>query len=122
MKIISYAWTTPALLALRKRKTRRSWADKYAQSFHDGDLVQAYDRSPRVGGKRVAIVRLLLDPYPQRTGKMTFVDFEDEGFKYLEEQGIRIQNMTPMDFFLWWRKQDELVWVIEFEVVSLEGE
>lgn len=121
MKIISFAWITPAVQALRKRKTRRSWNDRYARSFHEGDLVQAYDRGPRVGGKRIGIIRLLLDPYQQRTSEMSFREFEDEGLKYLEEQGVRIQDMTPMDFFLWWREQDELVWVIEFEVVSLEA-
>ncbi len=58
MNIISYAWTVDALLAGLKDVTRRDWPDKYAAQFKPGDLVQAYDKSARCGGKCRAIVRL----------------------------------------------------------------
>ncbi len=119
MKIISYAWTVPALIARRKVKTRRLWKEKYAKSFHAGDMVQAYDKNPRNGGKRVGIVRLTKDPYQQSTEAMTMQDYEDEGLMYFEEQKLRIQDMTPMDFFLQWKKQAELVWVVEFELITI---
>ena len=57
MQIISFALTTHALLAGRKSVTRRDWPEKYAQQFKVGSLVQGYDRSPRNGGKCIAIIR-----------------------------------------------------------------
>jgi hypothetical protein len=71
MKIISFAWTTPALLAGSKCVTRREWDKKYAESFEAGEYVQAFDKSPRAGGKCVAIIELTQKPYLQgMTGKM----------------------------------------------------
>jgi uncharacterized protein YqfB (UPF0267 family) len=58
VKIISFAWTTPQLLAGKKTVTRRDWSDKYARQFRAGDLVQVYDKSPRAGGKRVAVIEI----------------------------------------------------------------
>ena len=52
VKIISFAWTTPALLAGRKTVTRRDWSDRYALLFHADDFVAGYNRSPRHGGRR----------------------------------------------------------------------
>ncbi|MBW2053822.1 MAG: ASCH domain-containing protein [Deltaproteobacteria bacterium] len=52
MKIVSFAWTTEALLAGRKTVTRRCWNERYAGRFKSGDLVQAYDRNPS-GGRTV---------------------------------------------------------------------
>ena len=62
MKIISFAWTTPALLAGRKTVTRREWAHSHAKGFQNAQLVQAYDKAPFLGGKRVAIIRLTQAP------------------------------------------------------------
>ena len=55
MKIISFAWTTEALLAGIKTCTRRDWNDDYARRFKNGEFCQAFDRNPRAGGKRVGI-------------------------------------------------------------------
>ena len=63
MRIISFAWTTPALLAGAKTVTRRDWKGRHGMAFHEGDFVQAWDRSPRVGGKQVATIQLTESPY-----------------------------------------------------------
>ncbi len=57
--IISFAWTTPALLAGKKTVTRREWSDKHAAKFKPGDLVDAWDKSPRFKGKKVAVIRIV---------------------------------------------------------------
>lgn len=62
MRIISFAWTTPALLAGRKTCTRRDWTYGYAANFALGEEVAAYDRSPRAFGQRVATIRLTALP------------------------------------------------------------
>lgn len=79
MKIISFAWTTEALLNEKKVVTRRVWTDRYAKTFKDADLIQAYDRSPRVGGKPIAIIRIVGDPYKEPLRAMTDEEEKAEG-------------------------------------------
>ena len=58
--IISFAWTTPALLAGKKTVTRREWSDAHAAKFKPGDLVDAWDKLPRCkDSKKVAVIRII---------------------------------------------------------------
>lgn len=59
MAYLSYAWTTPQLLEGRKTVTRRNWTAKFARQFRPDRVADAYDKSPRNGGKRVDSVRIL---------------------------------------------------------------
>jgi hypothetical protein len=56
VRIISFAWTTKALLNKKKTVTRRLWKKC---PLEIGDLVQAYDKNPRVHGKCVAIIQIV---------------------------------------------------------------
>lgn len=119
MNWISFTWTTPALLAGRKTRTRRQWKLRYAQKFHAGDLVTAYNKSPRIGGKPVAIIRLTKDPYWTNTHKLTDVDWEAEGFAYLSTIGATINGKTPSQFWDDWIKAWQLLSTIDFELVEI---
>lgn len=128
MRIIVFSWTTPALLALRKRCTRRDWADSYARRFYAHQRVQAYDKSARQRGQAVAIIQLTMDPYKQRTGSMPDADYELEGFQYLDEfpeempktaGGPLLHGGSMWDRFLQWREADELLYVVRFRLVTL---
>lgn len=114
--IISYVWTISALLAGQKKRTRRHWADSYARRFLVGSTHQAYNKSPRVHGHQVGTVLITSTPFKQRTSLMTEEDYELEGLKYMEEQGLLIRgNITPRSFFELWKAADDEVWVIDFE-------
>lgn len=117
---ISFAWTTAAYQARRKKCTRRRWPKHYAARFHKGDLVEAYDRNPRNGGQKVGVIQLSRDPYLERTGKFPPEDYEYEGFKWMEENGILIQGLTAKQFCSQWILADELVYVVRFEPVSID--
>ena len=119
MKIISFAWTTPALLKKRKTRTRREWNDKYASMFKVGDLIQAYDKQPRFKGKRIAIIKIT-KIRKEALFDMPSEDFELEGFKYFEEKGLKIWNKEPADAFNEWAESDDEVWVIDFKIIKLE--
>lgn len=88
-KSISFAWTSPALLAGRKTCTCRDWDDDYARRFRAGDVIAAYDRSPRYGGTQIATLRLTHDA---THGRLIDVlggfdaAYEAEGFAYGDEQ------------------------------------
>lgn len=86
MKIISFAWTTGALLAGRKTATCRGWDERYARRFRAGDLVAAYDRSPRFKGKQVATIRLTHDATIGPWKHILTDPYEQEGFAWYDEQ------------------------------------
>lgn len=113
MKIISFAWTTKALLEGKKTQTRRFWNDKYAKTFRAGQLIQAYDKNPRAGGKPVAIIRLTCDAWKQKLQDLTHRQFLAEGgFMYWKHGHEFIDMMLSQG-------KGDKVWVLEFELVAV---
>ena len=130
MKIISFAWTTPAFKAKRKGCTRRDWDDRYAAQFKPGDLCQAWDKTPRCrGAKRIGTIRIVSikkEPYCQVPAE----DWEAEGFAYLTEIGARCQigrpytEWTSEELWVLWRQMNpaDLCYVVRFEIVEVMEE
>ena len=118
--IISFAWTTDAFKAGRKDRTRRYWTEKYAKIFLDRidkkRIHDAYDRQPRFGGKRIGLL-IVTSMKKEHMSKMPDEDYEREGFKFMEENNIKIWGKHPRDAFDDWRKEDGTPWVIDFERV-----
>lgn len=111
--IISFAWTTEALLAGRKTCTRRMWNDKYFAlwqfAFDRGHLIHdAYDRSPRSGGHKIGEIRLTCRPYRERLADMPDSDVIAEG-------GLWKDKAEFMELF---GGQDLQPVVIRFELIK----
>ena len=82
--IISFAYTTAKLLAGKKTVTRRRWAERqfkiWQNAYRSGKLVHdAYDKSPRAGGKKIAQIRLTCQPYKELLQDMPDSDVQAEG-------------------------------------------
>jgi len=127
-KIISFVWTTPALLAGRKTCTRRFWNPAYAARFEAEERVQAWNRSPRTGqGRQVAWIRLTAKPYWEALSKMPDSDYEAEGFAFFAEHPERL---TPAYGPMWtswasfdaWRASGEYMWVVRFNLEDVLAE
>lgn len=124
--IISFAWTTPALLAGAKTMTRRDWSTSHATKFRAGMLVDAWNYTPRVNSARrgiaiahkVATIRITRDPYKVRVrGSLTPDVIEREGFNWLREHG---HAETVDQILRSWDLDPELrEWVVEFELVEV---
>lgn len=118
--IVSFAWTTPALLAGAKTMTRRDWSPSHAAHFKAGMLVDAWDKNPRTGkGRKVATIRITRDPYqaPIGPGILGPRDFNREGFAYLLgwPETARIVRRVLDD----WRDNPRQVYVLEFDLVEV---
>ncbi len=114
---MAFAWTTPALVLGEKRVTRRDWHHDYAGRFKAGELVTAYDRSPRVGGKPVGTIRLTCAPY--HSDELPEEDFVNEGFACLTELGLKVEGTKPTDVWLSWKRYPEAQWIVRFALVDL---
>jgi len=82
--IISFAWTWEAVKAHRKKCTRRDWCQRYfdlwVRQYRAGRYTHnAYDKSPRCGGKKFGEIRLTCEPYWERLGDMPVEDLVLEG-------------------------------------------
>jgi len=117
------------LLRGKKTVTRRDWNDKHAQlfinAFRKGQLIEAYDKSPRHGGRKVANIRLIEKPRTEPLSAMTMADVEDEGGlwgsvaefteAFIEGNALHHYEMTREDL-----TEDTPIWVIRFELVDIE--
>jgi len=110
--IISFAWTTGALLAGEKTVTRRAWDDAYARRWVAGSVHEAYDRSPRAGGRRVGRIRLTRTAYKER-----LADMPDDHFR--REGGTRYWP-SKAAFVVMMGGPEVEVWVIEFKLLAVD--
>ena len=124
MKIISFAWTTEALLTGHKTVTRRDWKENHATSFHEGDLIAAYDRLPIQGGRKVATLKLTKRPYLERYSAAPDSDFENEGLAWMQERyeetrlrDYTLNGLSPRQFWMAQKLGDALVYVVRFELL-----
>lgn len=111
MRIISFAWTTEALLKGKKTQTRRFWKPKYAKQFKKGDIVQAYDKNPRAKGKLVAFIKLTEKPYIQDIMMISEADFQAEGGTMYWKDRLEFMGMMA--------EHGRNPWVIGFELLQV---
>lgn len=119
--IISFAWTTPALLAGRKTVTRRNWPQHYARRFKPDTVHQAWSKSPRCrhGALHVGDIRLIGSPQLQDTAEIPDSDWEAEGFAYLESIGALTNGSTPRAIWDDWRENPRYLYVVRFELIRV---
>lgn len=129
--IISFAWTTPALLAGAKTVTRRAWMPVTAAKFHVGDVVDAWNQTPRVNSARrgiriarqVATIRITRDPWVQNTREVGPDDYRREGFEWLFDHDTDAPCSARMIGAITkeWRERPRDLYVVEFELVEVVG-
>ena len=122
MRIVSFSFTTPAFLAGEKTVTRRRWKGRHAAQFTRGLRVQAWDKSPHFGGKKIGVIELKLVE-KQTIITMPDSDYEAEGFGYLHRNAITPPRGSGfLDFsmaeFNRWRRSGEVLWVVRFKIVE----
>lgn len=122
--LISFGWTTPALEALAKTRTRRHWAPRHAESFvrafHDGKLIDAWNATPRntrSNPHKIGTIRLTEEPH--ESNEYPDEDWQREGFAYLSARGLKVDGQAPVELWAYWRRERPTLWVVSFEVVEL---
>jgi len=125
MMHISFGWTSPAVKARRKTKTRRNWKDSHARKFKPGDLFKMYDKDPRYKGVCFGIGRIV-SLHKEPIADMPDSDYEAEGFAYLHANPHLVPKSMPIDVspegFNAWRDSGEIYYTVEFAIVELYQE
>ena len=122
--IISFAWTTPAVVIRQKCATRRDWSDKTISQFEGacltGALVDAWDKSPRFGGKCFGQVKIIEVITKEDSRAIRDSAWREEGFHILTLLGCTIGKFSPADVWEFWKTENEQdQTVVRFELVSL---
>lgn len=120
--IISFGWTSPAIIARRKNVTRREWDPRYADRFYEGQVCDAWNTSPRnVRGnpRKIATIKLTAKPYLEEARLAPDEDWEGEGFAYLTEIGRMVHGHTPEAMWRGWKINNPALWVVRFEIVEV---
>ncbi len=115
MRIISFAYTTPAVRAKVKFCTRRDWKDDYAKTFKAGQHLMGYDKTPRAGGKPFQEIVLTMAPYKEPYCQVPDSDWYAEGFAYLERIEANVHGMTPRAIWATWKQDPTEIWVVRFD-------
>lgn len=129
MSMISFAWTTSALVNGGKTETWRDWNHRYASQFRAGRYVDAWDRSPRNHGVKVAKLRLTHDATFTCSREVPKSFYETEGLQWYHDhpemwpktifgQPFTGFQVSPERFALW-RASGHYGWVVSFEVLEI---
>jgi hypothetical protein len=131
-RIISFSFTTPALVNGFKDVTRRIWKDHYAAKFAAGDEVLAYDKTPRAHGKAVARLRLTHDPVKEDWADAPDRDWLGEGFAFMcgtqewkdaDRLPVVLRNRilaeTARNTWADAKRDGGVMWVVRFELLEL---
>lgn len=114
MKIIAYQHTALQCLLGDKTVTRRIWNVKYARQFKAGEIVQAWDRSPRVHGQKFGEQRLLSLCY-ESIGRL------EEDSQYARDE-LAKEGYPGVDakwFIDKFFKDADWIWRVEFEMTAV---
>jgi hypothetical protein len=114
---ISMAYVWQAFVAGVKNVTRRNWTPEYAARWMPRTLHNVYNRSARFGGQIIGQLRCLEVPYVEPTSIMPDNDYEAEGLAFLDAHPFLIPS-HHIDFERW-RQDDELLYVLRFEVMRV---
>jgi hypothetical protein len=123
MMIISFAWTTPAVVLGIKNTTRRDWTsdyfDRMVNAMNRGERLQAYDKSPRSGGKCFGTLKHVSMKL-ELTSNVPDIDWYNEGFDVLTQLRQKTGNVTPHEIWEDWKNDHTMVMVtVRFTDVQL---
>ena len=111
--ILSFGYTADRFY--QKTVTRRNWKERHAQQFikawREGKPIDAYDKSPRNGGKKIATIKLTTEPYQEALRDINSWEVAYEGYPELSKDEFIDKFFPGFD-------TKQLLWVIRFEVVS----
>lgn len=118
--IISFAWTTEAVVMGEKTRTRRAWKPQHAEKFKQGLMVDGWSRIPRVkGAQKICYIEIEREPFIQNTRDLNDEDWKREGLQYMYMNNILIAGKPATQFFHDWKLAEINLYVVDFKLLFL---
>jgi len=128
----SEAHTWPAWVAGAKSVTRRFWKDITAKRYKKGVVFHCFDNAVFRHGKPIGTARVLEDAYQESLSDMPDGDWAAEGFAWMHEHKGTLPPKAIEKKLLWtngncsfdafgaWRNTGPTMWVLRFQVLTVE--
>ncbi|MDD5010254.1 MAG: hypothetical protein PHC68_17875 [Syntrophorhabdaceae bacterium] len=118
MPRISMAWTTPAWVAEQKCVTRRHWKPLTISRFHKGTKYLTVKSN--YGGDALGIGEIIVQPFKEQTSRMNNIDYEHEGFAFMDKEYYRIKKDMPLNLAMAnWKRRNEIMTVVPFNILEV---
>jgi hypothetical protein len=116
-KWLTFGWLTIPMLEGQKTITLRDWGPTEGVQWQHGELFYAYDTPPVEDGRRLAILRVMQEPFVEFTAKLRMADYHKLGFSYaMANQLLTPSGRTALQVWEDLHNKPESLWLMRFVV------
>ena len=116
-KWLTFGWLAIPMLEGQKTITLRDWGPTEGVQWQHGELFYAYDTPPVEGGRRLAILRVMQEPFVEFTAKLRMADYHKLGFSYaMANRLMAPSGRTALQVWEDLHNNPESLWLLRFAV------
>ncbi len=116
-KWLDFGWLVQPMLEGQKTITLRDWGTVEGVQWMHGELFYAYDGAPVEGGRRLALCRVMQEPFEEFTAKLRMADYHKLGFSYAMAFGLKPPSgRTALEVWEDLHTNPQRLWLLRFQV------
>ena len=116
-KWLTFGWLAIPMLEGAKTITLRDWGPTEGVQWQHGELFYAYDTPPVEGGRRLAILRVMQEPFVEFTARLRMSDYHKLGFSYaMANRLMAPSGRTALQVWEDLHNNPESLWLLRFAV------
>ncbi len=116
-KWLTFGWLAVPMLEGQKTITLRDWGPTEGVQWQHGELFYAYDTPPVEGGRRLAILRVMQEPFVEFTARLRMSDYHKLGYSYaMANRLMAPSGRTALQVWEDLHNNPESLWLLRFAV------
>ena len=116
-KWLTFGWLTIPMLESFKTITLRDWGPTEGLWWQHGELFYAYDAPPVEGGRRLALLIVMQEPFVQFTPALKMADYHKLGYSYaMANQLTSPGGRTGLQVWEDLHSNPQRLWLLRFAV------
>lgn len=116
-KWLKFGWLVRPMLEGQKTMTLRDWGPIEGVQWQHGELFFAYDIPPVEGGRRLALLRVMQEPFEDFTAGLRMADYHKLGFAYaMANQLTAPSGRTALEIWEDLIGHPRRLWLLRFQV------
>ncbi len=116
-KWLTFGWLAVPMLEGAKTITLRDWGPTEGVQWQHGELFYAYDTPPVEGGRRLAILRVMQEPFVEFTARLRMSDYHKLGYSYaMANRLMAPSGRTALQVWEDLHNNPESLWLLRFAV------
>jgi hypothetical protein len=116
-KWLTFGWLAIPMLEGQKTITLRDWGPTEGVQWQHGELFYAYDTPPVEGGRRLAMLRVMQEPFVEFTARLKMADYHKLGFSYaMANRLMAPSGRTALQVWEDLHNNPQSLWLLRFAV------